>query len=157
MQCLIIRQPYASLIAFGKKRWEFRKYESKKEGIIGIAASANEPLKTWNSVLNRASHSFPRGVVLAKAELVTSFFITSKDLALCQKDVVEISIHNKKIDTLNEPIGEPKEDVDLAIKKKNWESFAWQLDNVTPLEKFVTFQSRSQSTWVDVEIPEEDF
>ena len=80
MQCLIIRQPYASLIAFGKKRWEFRGYDTKKHGLIGIAASHNEPLQTLNEDLNEIAYVFPRGVVLALAELVTSFYVKNEDL-----------------------------------------------------------------------------
>lgn len=30
IDCLIVRQPFASLIAYGMKRWEFRTYNCKK-------------------------------------------------------------------------------------------------------------------------------
>jgi hypothetical protein len=153
MECLIVRQPYASLIAFGKKRWEFRSYDAKKLGVIGIAASHGEPLKTWDRVLNSFSQSFPRGLVLATAELVTSFLINSNDLSSSLPSPIEVTIHGKRFKTFDEPIGEPVEDVKLAMSKKEWESYAWVLDDVHPLEKFVPYDRESRSTWVNADVP----
>jgi len=153
MQCLIIQQPYASLIAFGHKRWEFRSYETKPKAVIGIAASPSSILGTHNDQLNLAARTFPRGVILATAELVTSFYITNKDLAGLISDTVEVNIHGNKLRTLPEPIGEPIEDVKLAATNPNWSSYAWQLDKIKILKEPVPFQKISQSTWVNVEIP----
>src|SRR2546425_522823 len=63
LDCLIVQQPYASLIASGFKRWEFRGYETKKTGEIGIAASNSQPLQTKNLELNRIRYLLPTGVV----------------------------------------------------------------------------------------------
>src|SRR5437764_490987 len=93
MQCLIVRQPYASLIAFGKKRWEFRNREIKKRGLVGIAASPNEPYRTWSDELNRVAPLFPRGVVLATAEMITSFYITGQDLKAVLTEPIEVMLH----------------------------------------------------------------
>jgi hypothetical protein len=80
LSCLIVRQPYASLIAFGKKRWEFRSYNTERRGAMGIAASHGRPWITACPDLNEILHLMPRGVVLATCELKSSFLVTSKDL-----------------------------------------------------------------------------
>jgi len=61
LDCIIVRQPYASLIAYGSKRWEFRSYNCKKRGVICIASSRGKPLKTGDPFLNSISGNFPRG------------------------------------------------------------------------------------------------
>ena len=148
--CLIIRQPYASLIAFGKKRWEFRRYDAKRRGTIGIAASHREPWISSSSELNKILHLMPRGVVLATAELVTSFFVTSKDLERIRGKPIRVNLHGKEVITLDEPIGEPSEDVDKAIRNRRWESFAWLLENVKQLEKPIPIDRNPGSTWTKV-------
>jgi hypothetical protein len=153
LQCLIVAQPYASLIAVGCKRWEFRGYESKKTGKIGIAASNVDPWLTRNVELNKISHLFPRGMVLATADLVTSFFVASEDLKKKITAPVQVSLHGHSILTCGEPIGEPLEDVNTAIADRNWRSFAWLLENVKILDPPISFERDGRSTWVTVEIP----
>lgn len=150
LDCLIVRQPYASLIAFGKKRWEFRRYDTKKRGPIGIVASQGEPWVTFSSELNKILYLMPRGVVLATAELATSFFVTNKDLESNRGKPVMVKLHGNEIITLNEPIGEPPEDVDRAIENQEWESFVWLLESVKPLRSPVTIDRKPGSTWTKV-------
>jgi len=151
-QCLVVVQPYASLIAFGCKRWEFRSYESKKMGKIGIAASNVGPWPTRNLELNKISYLFPRGVVLATAHLVASFFVTSEDLKKKLTSPVQINLHGYSIVTCGEPIGEPLEDINKAAADRNWHSFAWVLEDVKPLKRPVSFERDGRSTWVTVDI-----
>lgn len=153
LDCLIVRQPYTSLIAFGKKRWEFRSYPTKKSGKIGIASSPYEPWQTVSPELNKVSHLFSRGVILATANLVTSFYVTASDLKRNITGPVQVKIHGKIINTCDKPIGEPIEDVNNAIQKKGWESFAWLLEDVKVLNKPRPFKKTSpKSTWVRVEM-----
>ena len=153
LDCLIIRQPYASLIAFGKKRWEFRSYPIKKRGKIGIASSPSEPWQTLSPELNRVSHLFPRGIVLATANLVTSFYVTASDLMRKKTEPVQVKVHGNIIKTCDEPIGEPIEDVNNAIRQKGWESFACLLEDVKILNEPKPFQRTSpRATWVKVEV-----
>lgn len=154
LDCLIIRQPYASLIAFGKKRWEFRRYDTKKTGSIGIAASHGEPWITSSFELNKILYMMPRGVVLATAELVTSFFVTNKDLESNRGKPIRVKLHGNVVTTLDEPIGEPPEDVDSAIQDQGWESFAWLLENVKQLEKPIPIERNLSSTWTKVTLQE---
>ena len=153
LDCLIIQQPYASLIAYGKKRWEFRNYDTKKSGLIGIAASPSKNLSTLNPNLNVAAIHFPKGVVLATAELETSFFVTSSDLELVYTDPVKLSIHNNEFLLCDGPLGEPVEDIQHAINTKNWKSNAWLLENIKPLDNPITFTRQGPSTWVKVDVP----
>lgn len=154
LQCLVVAQPYASLITGGHKRWEFRSYEPKQTGTIGIAASNTPPWRTRNLDLNSIASRLPRGVVLGTADLVTAFFVTSEDLKKKITSPVEITLEGQRIVTYSEPIGEPIEDVNGAIASKNWNSFAWILENVRPLDSPIPFQRNgTRSTWVTADIP----
>lgn len=152
LNCLLIQQPYASLIAFGKKRWEFRSYEIKKRGRIGIAASPSSILKTESSSVNAIAGSFPRGLLLATANLVNCFFVTSADLKKAMTEPVKVNIHGQDIFTIDSPIGEPKEDVEKAINSIYWESYAWQLDDVKPLPNPIIVTKKSRSTWTIIDL-----
>jgi len=147
LNCLLIQQPYASLIAFGRKRWEFRSYETKKRGRIGIAASPSSVLQTRSASLNAVSHLFPRGILLATANLVNCFYVTSADLSKIMTEAVQVNIHGHDLFTLDYPIGEPKEDVERAANSKYWESYVWELDDVKPLSNPINVIKKSRSTW----------
>ena len=150
LRCLIIRQPYASLIAFGHKRWEFRSYECRMRGKIGIASSHNPPLKTLNEDLNRVSSWFPRGTVLATAKIDNSFSVSNEELRTNAKETKRVVIHGHELLTFDEPIGEPLEDVEQAILNPNWAAYAWNLTEVRPLRTFIPFEPPNRSTWVDL-------
>ena len=155
LSCLLVQQPYASLIAFGRKRWEFRSYETKKRGRIGVAASPSSALDTMSPSLNRVSHLFPRGMFLGTAELVNCFYVTGADLKRVMTEPVALKIHGHEIATLDSPIGEPKEDVDSASNSDSWESFVWQLEEVKPVSNPVHIVKNSRSTWALVDFDEE--
>lgn len=155
LDCLIIQQPYASLIAFGKKRWEFRSYDCKKRGKIGIAASTAPALRTLNSELNKIAGLLPRGVVLAIGDLTNSFFVTVDDLKRNLALDVKINLHTHEITTIDQPIGEPRQDVERAIQSLTWESYAWQIENVRALKAPIPYFRESRSTWVKVDISED--
>jgi hypothetical protein len=154
LDCLIVQQPYASLISVGKKRWEFRSYDSNRRGTIGIAASPGPVFRVVNWDLNRIAGLLPRGVLLSIVDFDNSFFVTSEDLRRNLSPEVEVDLHGHKIVTLNEPIGEPSEDVERAIQSSTWESYVWLMKNVRPLKKPIPFVRASRSTWVTIEIPE---
>ena len=147
----MIQQPYASLIAFGRKRWEFRSYDLKTRGTIGIAASPSSVLPTLSPPLNRVSHTFPRGVLLAKAKLVNCFYATSSDLKKTLTGPVTLTIHGHQISTLDSPIGEPEEDVKAAINSPDWESFVWEFEEIEPLQIQIPIEKQSRSTWVSLD------
>ena len=151
LSCLLIQQPYASLIAFGRKRWEFRSYEIKKRGTIGIAASPSSVLSTLSPSLNQVSHLFPRGSLLATAKVVNCFYATGADLKKVMTASVTLSIHGQEVTTLDSPIGEPEEDVEAAANSSTWESFVWELEDVNPVPSPIPVEKKSRSTWVSVD------
>ena len=152
LNCLLVQQPYASLIVFGKKRWEFRSYETRKRGRIGIAASPSSVLTTKSKSLNAVSHSFPRGVVLGTANLVNCFYVTAADLKKAMTEPVTIHLHGHEFLTLDCPIGEPIEDVKEAVNSNYWESYAWQLEDIKQLPNQINIVRRSRSTWILAEL-----
>ena len=152
LRCLVVRQPYASLITFGRKRWEFRSYECKMRGKIGIAASHNRPLTTLNEELNGISASFPRGVLLATARIDGSFLVTNNELKANFKRTARVVVHGHELVTLEEPIGEPVEDVQQAILDPDWVAYVWKLTDVKPLRKYVPVERPKRSTWTFLEL-----
>jgi hypothetical protein len=157
IDCLIVRQPYASLIAYGSKRWEFRTYNCEKRGLICIGSSRAPPLKTGDSYLNSVSNSFPRGYALATGVLSDSFIATNKHLRKVYNGVETVTIHGYKIRTASKPLGEPVEDILKSINDKKWKMFAWVLRDVSSLNTLIELQNRNGgSTWTKVELADEE-
>jgi hypothetical protein len=152
---LLVQQPYASLIVFGKKCWEFRSYETKKRGLIGIIASPSSVLRTHSASLDSVSYLFPRGVLLATAKIVNCFYITGTDLKKAMTEPIKINLHGHEISTLDSPIGEPLEDVRLAANSDSWESYVWELSEVKPVKSQVPITRNSRSTWVNIDYHEQ--
>ena len=154
LSCLLVRQPYATLIMYGKKRWEFRSYEVKKRGLIGIAASPSSILPSESNNLNCISNLMPKGCLLGTANLRTCFYITSKELVKAIGNEVKLMIHDKIVTTLDSPIGEPIEDVNHVINNKEWASWVWELNDINPIEKKIPIAKTSKSTWVEIDYDE---
>lgn len=156
LDCLIIRQPFASLIVFGVKRWEFRSYASDKRGTIAIAASKAPPLRTSDAKLNQAAiNRFPRGVVLGTARVMGSHLITSKELQTRFRCCQQVTIHGLEFLVASEPLGEPPDDIRMALSRKGWRSFVWELDNVKPLAAPIEYLPAHGSTWTKVKLANE--
>lgn len=156
LDCLIIRQPFASLIAYGPKRWEFRSYNSRKRGPICIASSKGPPLKTTSEELNEASKTFPRGFVLATAILKDSFLANRKNLSTVLTEEKTVCLHKCNLKVAAEPLGEPLKDILTSISDRKWQMYVWRLSNVTPLRKPFVLTGTHVSTWGKVELPEEE-
>lgn len=155
LDCIIVRQPYASLIAYGSKRWEFRSYNCQKRGVICIASSRGKPLKTGDPFLNSISGNFPRGFAVAIGVLADSFIATSQHLREVFKGTEIVRINGHSITTAAKPLGEPIYDVERTISDSNWQMYVWVLKDVSPLKKIIPLQNiNSGSTWTKVEITE---
>lgn len=153
LDCLLVRQPYASLVVYGAKRWEFRTYNCAKRGLICIGSSRGRPLKTGDPFLNSISDFFPRGFALGIGVLVGSRYVNGRDLEQAFKGEKSIRLDGRNVVTAAEPLGEPKYDVLAAIKDKDWRMYAWILENVSPLRKIIPIKhSLSGSTWTKVEL-----
>ncbi len=157
LDCLIVRQPFASLIAYGLKKWEFRGYDCKKRGLICIASGKGPPFKTGSNHLNHISKSFPRGFVLATAILEDSFRVTGEALKNALDGERAVCMHKHRIKVASEPLGEPIKDILSSISDKSWKMYVWRLSNVTPLRKPISLKDNNYvSTWTKVEISESE-
>jgi hypothetical protein len=96
-------------------------------------------------------------MALATAILVNSFPITNRDLETSFCGNIHTKIHGEKILVAESPLGEPIEDIKLAICDNSWKSYVWELSDVVPLAKLVPVRKRSHSPWshADVEEAEE--
>lgn len=151
IDCLIVRQPFASLIAYGVKRWEFRTYDCKKRGLICIGSSRGNPLKTGDPYLNSVSKSFPRGFALATAVLVDSLEASNEYLRRHIRGEETVGIHRHLFKVASAPIGEPISDVIKAAKDKKWKMFIWVLKDVHPLENAAPLPNNlTGSTWTKI-------
>jgi len=150
LPCLLVRQPYASLIAYGLKRIEFRKYPTRVRGRIGIAASKGPPLQTLDTTINSVSMEWPRGFVLATATLSRTEFWDQNMLgrsAVRQRDIL---VHGTSLRVYDSPLGEPTADVDTAIGRGDWQSWAWIMQDVQPLRFPKEYVQASRSSWAKV-------
>lgn len=155
LDCLIIRQPFASLIAYGLKRWEFRSYNCKKRGLICIASSRGPPFKTGSNHLNHVSKSFPRGSVLATAVLEDSFLVTREELRNTLNQEKAVCIHKHKLKVADTPLGEPIKDILSSVSDGKWSMYVWCLSNVNPLRKPIPLEGKSNgSSWTRVQLSE---
>ena len=151
IDCLLVRQPYASLIAYGVKRWEFRMQNCRKRGPILIASSRGKPLKTGDRCLNMASNSFPRGFVLAKAVLVDSFPVTNEQLSHEIRSEAIITVHRHEFGVVQAPIGEPLVDVKKTATDEKWRMFAWVVKDVRPLKSIIPLMTNGTgSSWTKI-------
>ncbi len=138
------------------KRWEFRSYNSTIRGKILIASARGPPLKTGNVSLNSAAKQFPRGVGLATAILTNTFVATNKDLEKNFNGSCRLKIHGQDIVVAAPPLGEPIEDIKLAIADNSWQSYVWEFSDVLPLPSLIPMCKRSNSTWSTIDIKESE-
>lgn len=151
MDCLIVRQPYASLIAYGLKRIEFRTYNCKKRGPFLIASGRGKPLTTADPYLNSISKSFPRGYILARAVLTNSFIGNNEFIKEQLKGEEPITIHRHSFQVASKPFGEPIKDLIEVANDKNWKMYFWILKNVYPLDKMIPLAvNGTGSSWIRV-------
>ena len=108
-------------------------------------------LLTRNRSLNSVSNLFPRGVLLATANIVNCFYAISADLKKAMTELIKINMHGHEIYTLDSPIGEPLEDVQLAADSDSWESYVWELNEVKPVITQIPVIKKFRSTWVKVD------
>ena len=149
LPCLLVRQPYASLIAYGKKRWELRSYDTKRRGRILIAASRGRPIETTDETLNRAATSFPRGVLLASAQLTESTLVSGLELREKSNFPVKTRIGDIEFWTADAPVGEPLQDIRTV--SPTLQCYAWHLDDVKPLTSAVPLDAKPCSPWTVVD------
>lgn len=100
-------------------------------------------------MLNNAATSFPRGVLLASAELVNSELVTAHRVRQLAQSCVKSRIGNLELLTADAPIGEPLSDVESIPSQ--WRCYAWELGDVRPFEIPIPLTKPSCSPWTRVE------
>ena len=105
MKVLTLKQPWATLVAEGIKKYEFRSWKTNYRGKILIHAGAKvdkEAMKKFAGL----NLTFPSKKILAEVEIVDCLFLDDE--------------LNKKIISEN----------NIAYGNKKREGYAWMLDNI---------------------------
>lgn len=90
MKVLSIKQPWASLIMLGYKRFEFRSWKTNYRGKILIHASKGEDKEAAIRLKKYVPDKLPKGVILGQAEIVDCIKCDEKFKTMCQKENKEI-------------------------------------------------------------------
>ena len=109
MKVITIKQPFATLIAEGLKRYEFRTWKTKYRGDILIHAGKSVDKKAMKKFA-----SYPTGCILAKATIT---------------DCVAIDDKMKKKLNLEDPLV-----YSGVVKDSSWIGYGFQLENIEKID-----------------------
>ena len=109
MKCLTLKQPWATLVAEGIKKYEFRSWKTKYRGKILIHAGAGIDKKEMKK-FEKLNFDFPSKKILAVVEIEDCLEI---DTALNEKIISENNI---------------------AYGNKNRSGYAWKLTNIKKID-----------------------
>lgn len=112
MKVLTIRQPWATLIMLGYKRFEFRSWQTKYRGDLLIHAGKGVDKEAMKRLAKYLPEELPYGKILGKVTLV--------DCIECNENFKNMCL---------------KENKDIYAKSSFVEKYAWQLDNVEVFDK----------------------
>ena len=107
MKVLTIKQPWATLIMQGNKRYEFRSWQTKYRGDLLIHAGKGIDKEAMKRLSKYLPEELPARKILGKVTLV--------DCIKCDENFKEKCL---------------KENKDVYAKSTFVEKFAWQLENV---------------------------
>lgn len=110
MKAITIRQPWASLIASGYKKYEFRSWPTKYRGPIYIHAGSGVD-KEYLSRFDNLNLLYPKSSIIASADL--------EDCILMDKDFVK-QLH--------------KENMQVYGFDYKEGYYAWKLTNIKPID-----------------------
>ena len=115
MKVLTIKQPWATLIIQGNKRFEFRSWKTKYRGELLIHAGKGVDKKAVERLKKYLPEELPAGKIIGKVNLV--------DCIKCDEDFKKMCL---------------KENKDVYGKSSFDETYAWELKDVevfdTPIE-----------------------
>ena len=112
MKVLTIKQPWATLIMQGDKRFEFRSWQTKYRGDLLIHAGKSVDKEAVNRLSKYLPKELPTGKILGKVKLV---------------DCIKMSTDFKNLLL--------KENKDIYTKSAFKENYGWQLTDVEIFEK----------------------
>ena len=107
MKVLTIKQPWATLIMEGYKRFEFRSWKTKYRGDLLIHAGKGVDKEAMRRLAKYIPEDMPTGKILGKVTLI--------DCIKCDEKIKEVCL---------------KENKDVYAKSTFVERYAWQLVNV---------------------------
>lgn len=127
MKAITIKQPWATLIALGEKKFETRSWQTKYRGIIAIHAGKSIDKNACND-------SWIKGVlkehgITSYNDLPTGAFLATAELVECHKVIatlgyVSVFTNGKTIEGLEVAFGDYTEG-----------RYAWELDNLKVLDE----------------------
>ena len=127
MKVITLKQPWATLVAEGIKKYEFRSWRTKYRGKILIHAGVGvdkEDLEKYKDL----NLEFPKGKILAEVEIIECLPLT-KEL-------------NKKIISEN----------NIAYGDKERTGYAWKLDNVRKIKSDKIIKGKLSLWDLDIDI-----
>ena len=114
MKVLTIKQPWATLIMQGNKRYEFRSQKTKYRGELLIHVGKGIDKEAMKRLAKYIPKDMPSGKILGKVTLV--------DCIKCDDNFKEMCL---------------KENKDVYAKSTFVEKYAWQLDDVEVFDKTI--------------------
>ncbi len=114
MKVLTIKQPWASFIILGYKRFEFRSWQTKYRGEILIHAGKSVDKEAMNRLKKYIPKDMPLGNIIGKVNLVDC-------IKMCPEFKEKLLKENKDIYT------------DSSFK----ENYGWQLTNIEKFDKTI--------------------
>ncbi len=141
MKALSLNQPYASLIAWGEKRFETRSWPTNMRGTIAIHASASVP--AWARAAGETEefrHAYKRNDALGWRSLPRAAILCVADLVDCIP-TDDTSPGGRLVTALKAVHGPHVKDKDTRLAREmyfgNYEPkrYAWRLDNVRVLPR----------------------
>ena len=113
MKVITIKQPFATLIAGGLKKYEFRTWKTKYRGDILIHAGKGIDKKTMKK-FEHLNLEYPSGCIIAKATIT---------------DCVIVDDKMRKILKEKNPLV-----YSSIIKHTEWEGYGFKLENIEKIE-----------------------
>ena len=127
MKVITLKQPWATLVAEGIKKYEFRSWRTKYRGKILIHAGVGVDKEELDKFKN-LNLEFPKGKILAEVEIVDCFPLTDE--------------LNKKIISEN----------NIAYGNKIRTGYAWKLDNVKKIKSDKIIKGKLSLWDLDIDI-----
>ncbi len=114
MKVLTIKQPWATLIMQGYKRFEFRSWQTKYRGDLLIHAGKGIDKEAMKRLAKYLPEKLSRGEILGKVTLVDCIKMTTEFKGMLLK-----------------------ENADIYTKSSFSENYGWQLEDVEVFEKLI--------------------
>ena len=119
MKVLTIKQPWATLIIQGDKRYEFGSWKTNYTGELLIHAGKSIDKEAMFRLSKYLPNELPLGKILGKVTLVKCIKCDDEFKKMCMEENKEIYAKS----TFNE-------------------EYAWEMDNVEPFEKYIEINGK---------------